>query len=92
MNDFFFISSTDNNRLLELEIEVENLKIQTEELKTKLQCFEETKRLRKWKNFEAVEQLTLKTLTIRFETFKLVLRILILIIHHVSRLTVYGST
>ena len=47
MNDFFFISSTDNNRLSELEIELENLKIQTEELKTKLQCFEENKRLRK---------------------------------------------
>ena len=44
---FFFISSTDNNRLSELEIELENLKIQTEELQTKLQCFEENKRLRK---------------------------------------------
>ena len=47
MNDFFFISSTDNKRLSELEIELENLKIQTEELKTKLQFFEENKRLRK---------------------------------------------
>ena len=59
---FLKISSTENKRLSELEIELENLKIQTEELKTKLQCFEENKRLRKWKNSEAVEQLTPKTL------------------------------
>lgn len=32
-------------RLSELEIELENLKTQTEELKTKLRCFEENKRL-----------------------------------------------
>ena len=44
---FFLISSIENKRLSELEIELENLKIQTEELKTKLQCFEENKRLRK---------------------------------------------
>ena len=56
---FFLISSTENKRLLGLEIELENLKIQTEELKTKLQCFEENKRFRKWKNSEAVEQLSL---------------------------------
>ena len=55
----FLISSTENKRLLEIEIELEDLKIQTEELKTKLQCFEENKRFRKWKNLEAVEQLTL---------------------------------
>ena len=59
---FFLISSTENKRLSELEIELENLKIQTEELKTKLQWFEENKRLRKWKNSEAFEQLTPKTL------------------------------
>ena len=59
---FFLISSIENKRLSELEIELENLKIQTEELKTKLQWFEENKRLRKWKNSEAVEQLTPKTL------------------------------
>ncbi|CAH3179003.1 unnamed protein product [Porites lobata] len=41
----FFISSTENKRLLELEIELENFKDQTEELKTKLLCFEENKRL-----------------------------------------------
>ena len=84
---FFLISSTENKRLSELEMELENLKIQTAELKTKLHFFEENKRLRKWKNSEAVEQLTLKTLTIRCEKFKLV-RILILIIHHMRRLTV----
>ena len=44
---FFLISSTENKRLSELEIKLENLKIQIEELKTKLQCFEENKRLRK---------------------------------------------
>lgn len=44
---FFKISSTENKRLSELEIELENLKTQTEELKIKLQCFEEDKRLRR---------------------------------------------
>ena len=44
---FLKISSTENKRIPELESELENLKIQTEELKTKLQCFEENKRLRK---------------------------------------------
>ena len=43
----FLISSIEIKRLSELEIEVENLKTQTEELKTKLRCFEENKRLRK---------------------------------------------
>ena len=57
----FFISSTENQRRLELEIELENFKNQTEELKTKLLCFEENKHLRKWKKSEAVEQLTPKT-------------------------------
>ena len=57
----FFISSTENKRLSELEFELENFKDQTEELKTKLLCFEENKRLRKWKKSEAVEQLTPKT-------------------------------
>ena len=57
----FFISSTENQRRLELEIELENFKNQTEELKTKLLCFEENKCLRKWKKSEAVEQLTPKT-------------------------------
>ena len=57
----FFISSIENKRLLELEIELENFKDQTEELKTKLQSFKENKRLRKWKKSEAVEQLTPKT-------------------------------
>ena len=57
----FFISSTENKRLLELEIELKNVKDQTEELKTKLLCFKENKRLRKWKKSEAVEQLTPKT-------------------------------
>ena len=56
-----FIPSTENKRLLELEIELKNVKDQTEELKTKLLCFEENKRLRKWKKSEAVEQLTPKT-------------------------------
>ena len=46
----FLISSIEIKRLSELEIELENLKTQTEELKTKLQCFEKNKRLRKWKN------------------------------------------
>ena len=67
---FFLISSTENKRLSELEIELENLKIQTEELKTKLQCFEENKRLRKWKNSEAVEQLTPKTLMLHNQMWK----------------------
>ena len=44
---FFLISSTENKRLSEIENELENLKIETEELKTKLQCFEENERLRK---------------------------------------------
>ena len=57
----FVISSTENKRLLELEIELENFKDETEELKTKLLCFKENKRLRKWKKSEAVEQLTPKT-------------------------------
>ena len=57
----FFISSIGNKRRLELEIELENFKDQTEELKTKLQSFKENKRLRKWKKSEAVEQLTPKT-------------------------------
>ena len=43
----FLISSIEIKRLSELEIELENLKTQTEELKTKLRCFEENKRLRK---------------------------------------------
>ena len=43
----FLISSIEIKRLSELEIELENLKTQTEELKTKLWCFEENKRLRK---------------------------------------------
>ena len=59
---FFKISSTETKRLSKLEVELENLKIQTEELKTKLQRLEENKRLRKWKNSEAVEQLIAKTL------------------------------
>ena len=50
---FYFISPAENKRLLELEIEVQNLKIQTEELKTKLQSSEENKRLRKCKKLEA---------------------------------------
>ena len=45
------MSSAENKRLLELEIELENLKIQTEELKTNLQRFEENKRLREYKKF-----------------------------------------
>ena len=57
----FFISFTENKRLLELEIELENFKEQTEDLKTKLRCFEEKKRLRKWKKSEAVERSTPKT-------------------------------
>ena len=48
---FYFISSAENKRLLEIEIELENLKIQTEELKTNLQRFEENKRLREYKKF-----------------------------------------
>ena len=59
MNDFLLISSTENKQLSELEIELENLKMEREELKTKLQCFEEKERLGKWKTSEAVEQLTL---------------------------------
>ena len=43
----FLISPIEITRLSELEIELENLKTQTEELKTKLRCFEENKRLRK---------------------------------------------
>ena len=43
----FLISSIEIKRLSELEIELENLKTQKEELKTKLRCFEENKRLRK---------------------------------------------
>ena len=82
---FFLISSTENKRLSELEIELENLKMEREKLKTKLQC------LRKWRNSEAVEQLTLKTLRIRCEKLKVV-RIHILIIHHMRGLTVYRST
>ncbi|XP_015771584.1 PREDICTED: uncharacterized protein LOC107349899 isoform X3 [Acropora digitifera] len=35
----------ENKRLSELEIELENLKMEREELKTKLQCFEENERL-----------------------------------------------
>ena len=53
---FFLISSTANK---EIEIELENLKMEREELNTKLQCFEEKERLGKWKTSEAVEQLTL---------------------------------
>ena len=53
MNVLFFISSAENKRLLELEIELENLKIETEDLKTKLQRFEENKCLGKCKNFDA---------------------------------------
>ena len=83
---FFLISSTDNE-LSELEIELEILEREREELKTKLQ----TERLRKWKNSEDVEQLTLKTLRIRCEKLKVV-RIRILIIHHMRGLTVYKST
>ena len=45
------MSSAENKRLLELEIELENLKIQTEELKTNLERFEENKRLREYKKF-----------------------------------------
>ena len=82
---FFLISSTENKRLSELEIELENLKMEREKLKIKLQC------LRKWKNSEVVEQLTLKWLRIRCEKLKVV-RIHILIIHHMSGLTVYRST
>ena len=48
---FYFISSAENKRLLEIEIELENLKIQTEELKTNLERFEENKRLREYKKF-----------------------------------------
>ena len=88
---FFLISSTDRKRLSELETELENLKMEREKLKTKLQCFEENERLRKWKKSEAVEQLTLKTLRIRCEKLK-VFRIRILIIHHMRGLTVYRST
>ena len=43
----FLISPIEIKRLSELEIELENLKTQTEELKTKLRWFEENKRLRK---------------------------------------------
>ena len=88
--NFFKFFSTENKRLSELETELQTLKTQREELKTKLRCFEENKRLRKWKNSEAVEQLTLKTLTIGCEKFNLV-RILVIIIHHMRRLTVYRS-
>ena len=88
---FFKIFSTENKRLSELEIKLESLKIETEELKTKLHCFEEKKRLRKWKNSEAVKQLTLKTLRIRCEKLKLV-RIRILVIIHMRGLTVCRST
>ena len=56
---FFLISSTENKRLSDLEIQLENFKTETDKLKTKLQSFEEHKCLRKWKNSEAVEQLTL---------------------------------
>ena len=57
---FFLISSTENKRLSELENEVKNLKMEREKLKTKLQCFEENERLRKWKKSEAVENLMWK--------------------------------
>ena len=88
---FFLISSTDEELLSELEIKLEILEMEREELKTKLQCFEETERLRKWKNSEAVEQLTLKTLRIRCEKLKVV-RIRVLVIQHMRGLTVYKST
>jgi len=65
--------------------------MEREQLKTKLQGFEENEQLRKWKNSEAVEQLTLKTLRIRSEKLKVV-RIRIRIIHHMRGLTVYKST
>ena len=91
MNYFFLISSTENKRLSELEIEPENVEMEREELMTKLQCFEEDERLRKWKNSETVEQLTLKTLRIRCEKLKVV-RIRVLIIQHMRGLTVYKST
>lgn len=49
----FFISSSENERLLKLETELEKLKIETEDLKTKLQRFEENKCLGKCKNLDA---------------------------------------
>ncbi|XP_044176791.1 uncharacterized protein LOC122959524 isoform X3 [Acropora millepora] len=43
----------ENKRLSELEIELENLKMEREKLKTKLQCFEENERLRPLSSLES---------------------------------------